>query len=198
MKKLGFIFLPFMLLILAACSSDEGKGEEGQVNVDKGLLNVEVTLPATFFEGEDLDSVIAEAKKDGVSKVTKNDDGSLTYKMPKSKHKEMLKDLAKSTDETMEEMKNDKDFPSIKDISRNKSLSEFTMEVDKGKFEDSFDGFAALGLGITGMYYQAFNGKDLDDYNVTIFIKDEETQKVFDKFVYPDDLEEAGESEEAK
>ena len=198
MKKLGIIFLPFMLLILAACSSDEGKGEEGQVNVDKGLINVEVTLTATFFEGEDLDSVIAEAKKDGVSKVTKNDDGSLTYKMPKSKHKEMMKDLAKSTDETMEEMKNDEDFPSIKEISRTKSLSEFTLEVDKGKFEDSFDGFAALGLGITGMYYQAFSGKDVDDYNVTIFIKDAETQKVFDEFVYPDDLEEAGESEEAK
>ena len=38
----------------------------------------------------------------------------------------------------------------------NKSFSKFTLIVDKEAFENSFDGFAALGLAMTGMYYQAF------------------------------------------
>ncbi|MGE7662914.1 hypothetical protein ACQKL6_14595 [Peribacillus sp. NPDC097197] len=199
MKKFGFIFLMVMMAMLAACSSDDDnaskKDEEGALKVDKGLLNVEVTLPASFFEGEDIDSVIAEAKKDGVSKVTKNEDGSLMYKMPKSKHKEMMKDLEKNAEETMEEMKNGKDYPSIKEVSHNKAFSKFTLEVDKETYENGFDGFAAMGLGITGMYYQVFNGASPDEYKVTISVKDAATQKVFDEVVYPDDLE--GE-EEAK
>ena len=60
--------------------------------MDKGLLNVEVTLPASMFEGEDMDSSIAEAEKEGI-KVTRNDDGSATYKMSKGKHKEMMKEM---------------------------------------------------------------------------------------------------------
>ena len=67
-----------MITILAACSTNKLKdtasnnektsgqnqeetNEEG-VNVDKGLFHVEVTIPASFFEGEDLDAIIADAE----------------------------------------------------------------------------------------------------------------------------------------
>ncbi len=78
---------------MAACSSkddanekaDNSKQEDKNTEdtsgaVDKGLLNVEVTVPASFLEGEDIDSVIAQAKEDGIKDVKKNDDGSVTYK----------------------------------------------------------------------------------------------------------------------
>lgn len=55
--------------------------------MDKGLLNVEVTIPATLYKGQDIDSIISEAKNSGIKEVIKNDDGSLTYKMSKSEHK---------------------------------------------------------------------------------------------------------------
>jgi hypothetical protein len=51
------------------------------------------------------------------------------------------------------------------------------------------DGFAALGLGMSGMMYELFNGVKPDEYKVTIFIKDQATQKVFDQTVYPDALD---------
>lgn len=41
------------------------------------LLYVEVTVPATLLEGEDIDSVIAQAKEDGIKDVKKNDDSSV-------------------------------------------------------------------------------------------------------------------------
>ncbi|MED4531796.1 hypothetical protein [Metabacillus fastidiosus] len=194
MKKMAFILFALLLTILSACSNNASEDEksdkkaEETVDVKKGLLNVEITLPASMFEGQDIDTVIADAKKEGVTEVTKNEDGSLTYKMTKAKHKEMMQELEKSILETIEETKNSKDYVSIKDITHNDSFSEFTLIVDKAKYENSMDGFAALGLGMSGMMYQIYNGSD-PDTKVKIFIKDEATQEVFDETVYPDDLE---------
>ena len=171
MKKCMYLLLSLVIVLLTACSSDDKdeKAEKGdKLAVDKGLLNVEITIPASFFEGQDLDTVIADAKKDGVSEVTKNDDGSLTYKMSKSKHKELMKELKTNIQKTIDETKNGEDFPSIKDIKANKSYSEFTLEVDQSAFENSMDGFATLTLAMSGMFYQLFDGVDSDDYKVSI------------------------------
>ncbi|TQR20296.1 hypothetical protein [Psychrobacillus vulpis] len=203
MKKF-LVLITAIMLFLAACSSEkeenkvEGKKdtekvEDKAVEVDKGLFNVEITLPASFFEGQNIEEVIADAKKDGVSEVTKNEDGSLTYKMSKSKHKEMMEELETGLKESMDEMKNSEDFVSVKDVQSNKSYSEFTMVVDKEAYENSFDGFASIGLGMTGMYYQLFNGITADKTKVTIDVKDESTGEVFDTIVYPDDLEDTEE-----
>ncbi|MBO1915192.1 hypothetical protein J4G37_61495, partial [Microvirga sp. 3-52] len=93
------------------------KADTGEkVAVDKGIVNVEVTLPASFFEGEDIEEAIENAKDEGVSEVTKNSDGSLTYKMSKSKHKEMMAEIADNLISYADELKTDEDFQSIQDI----------------------------------------------------------------------------------
>lgn len=199
------LFVLLLMTFLSACSANEDsekqsneqekKSTEEGVNVDKGLLTVEATLPASMFEGEDIDTVISEAKADGVSEVTKNADGSVTYKMSKAKHKELMNEIGASITESIDEMKNGEDFVSIKDVSYNKSFSEFTLLVDKEAYDNSFDGFAVFGLGLSGAMYQLFNGADPDDYKVTILVKDEITEEIFSEVIYPDDLEEMGETE---
>lgn len=164
--------------------------DSGAVEIEKNLLSVEVTVPASMIDSDDIDQVIAEAKADGVGEVTKNSDGSLTYKMSKSKHKEMMNEMAAELKSSIEEMTNGEDFSSIKDITPNKTFSEFTMIVDQDVYENSFDGFATLGLGIGGMMYQLFDGVKSDDYKVTIHVKDETTGEEFATVVYPDDMEE--------
>ncbi|MEB2298651.1 hypothetical protein LAV72_03305 [Lysinibacillus xylanilyticus] len=201
MKKLLLVPLTLLLVILlVACNqdkeSDSGKktdnadktAEETPLKVDKGLLNVEVTIPASFLEGQDIDTAITAAKEEGVKEVIKNSDGSVTYKMPKSVHKKMLKDLEKSVIETVEEIKTSDDFTSIKDVTYNKSFTEFTLTVNKEQFENSFDAMSSMGLAIVGMYYQLFNGMDPEKFKVTVFFKDEATGDVINKVVYPDDL----------
>ncbi|MGI8350125.1 hypothetical protein NiCM35_10105 [Niallia circulans] len=198
MKKFTYAFLAVCMILLVACSADKDKKEntdnnkqadEQKMNVDKGLSNVEITLPASLFEGEDIDSVIADVEKEGI-KVTKNEDGSLTYKMSKAKHKEMMKEMEASLEESIKEIKESDDYVSIKDITHNKAFSEFTLVVDKKKYEDSMDSFAIFTLGITGMMYQVYSGVDPDDYQVKILTKDEATKDVLDETIYPDDLEE--------
>lgn len=198
MRKFTYAFLAVCMILLVACSADKDKKEntdnnkqadEQKMNVDKGLSNVEITLPASLFEGEDKDSVIADVEKEGI-KVTKNEDGSLTYKMSKAKHKEMMKEMEASLEESIKEIKESDDYVSIKDITHNKAFSEFTLVVDKKKYEDSMDSFAIFTLGITGMMYQVYSGVDPDDYQVKILTKDEATKDVLDETIYPDDLEE--------
>ncbi|EWG10920.1 hypothetical protein [Cytobacillus firmus] len=202
MKKV-IVFMSVMMVLLSACSESEKTAGEKEtvtektteeseaVEVDKGLLNVEVTLPASMFEGEDADSSIAEAEKEGI-KVTRNDDGSVTYKMSKAKHKEMMKEMETELQKTIADTKNGEDYPSVKEVTNNKDFSEFTLEVDREAYENSFDGFAVFGLGLSGMFYQLFNGVDPEDYEVKILVKDTATGEIFNEVIYPDALEEAG------
>ncbi|KON88054.1 hypothetical protein AF332_15360 [Sporosarcina globispora] len=206
---LGLVILA-ALLFITGCSSEETKDtgdkteqtsketdkkkeeENESVKVDKGLLNVEVTLPASMLEGEDMDSSIADAEKEGI-KVTKNNDGSVTYKMYKSKHKEMIKEIETELQKTIADTKNGEDYPSVEEVTHNKDFSEFTLEVEREAYENSFDGFAVFGLGLSGMYYQLFNGVDPEEYEVKILVKDTATGDVFDEIIYPDAMEETGE-----
>jgi PBP1b-binding outer membrane lipoprotein LpoB len=200
MKKLLMVLVT--LILLAACSSEETSNKESKedtakkeesVEVDKKLFNVEITLPVSMFNGESLETIKADAKENGIKAVTQNDDGSITYKMSKSTHKEMLKEISASIDETIEETKTSEDFVSIKDITYNDSFTEFTMIVDKEKYENSMDAFATMTLGMSGMMYQMYDGVSEDEYSVTIKVEDEASGETFEDVVYPDDLEETEE-----
>ncbi|MBA2939076.1 hypothetical protein HZF08_12230 [Paenibacillus sp. CGMCC 1.16610] len=162
--------------------------EVKSIEVDKGLLNVKVTMPSNMFNGANLDEVIAKAKADGVSEVVKNDDGSLTYTMSKAKHSEMMKQMETTLLKNIDDIKTSGNFKSIKDITSNKSLSEFTITVDQNAFKNSMDGMAGLGIAMTSMFYQLFNGASADNYKVTISLKDAETGAIFNTIVYPDAL----------
>jgi len=169
-------------------TSAEGLSIAAQgMEVDKGVLDIEVTLPVSLVIDKDLEQVIAKAKNAGVSEVINNGDGSITYKI--SSTSEIMSQLDTTLLNSIEEMKNGENIVSIRDITFNQSLSEFTMVVDKDLYEKSYDRFVALGLGIAGLFIGILNGIDPDNNTVVIFVKDEATQEVFEKIVYPDDLE---------
>ncbi|MEK5231932.1 hypothetical protein MHB42_09170 [Lysinibacillus sp. FSL K6-0232] len=180
MKKILLVLLTVMLgVILAACSEDKKSDELA-----------EVTIPATFFEGQDIDAAIASAKQSGIKEVSKNDDGSVTYKMTTAEHEEMLNGIKEGIKATIEDMKTGEDFQSIKDVTYNDTFSEFTLAVNKEEFDKGLDSIASFGLGIAGMYYQLFNGVAVEDYQVTVSFTDEATDEVIKKIVYPDEYKE--------
>lgn len=213
MKKLTMI-LAASGLALAACSSDNASeteqkeetvnteevaqeseaAEEGEgIDVDKGLFNVEITIPASFFEGEDLEQVAADAEAEGIEEATVNDDGSLTYKMSKAQHKKMMDELATSMEEAKSEITESGDYPSIQSIEASKNYDSFTVNVEREAYENSFDGFATMTLGMISSFYQLYDGANIDDYEVVIEMKDAETGEVFNTISYPEALEEMGE-----
>lgn len=216
MKKFATILMASGL-VLAACSGDgasdtepieeesavgvmtddeeetESAEESEGVNVDKGFFDVEVTVPASLFEGEDMEQVTAGAKVKGVEEVTVNDDGSVTYKMSKAQHKEMMDELAASVKEMKNELTESGDYPSIHSIEVSGNYDHFTVTVDREAYESSFDGFATMSLGMMGSFYQIYDGEKADQYEVNIDLKDAASGEVFNTITYPEALEEMGE-----
>ena len=178
-------------LLLTACGR-ENKTEENYIdflNVNKGMVNVDVTLPASFFIAATEEEIIAEAKENGVTETVVNEDGSVTYTMSKSKYKEMMKEMGDSVLSTIDEIVNSEDYTSIKEISYNKDFTEFDVKVNRQQYEEGFDGFAIVGLVIVSTYYSAFEGKSGEDSQTIFNMVDETTGEIYDTAIYPDDWE---------
>ncbi|MFF2480581.1 hypothetical protein [Paenibacillus sp. NPDC058071] len=196
MKKLAVLLLAASI-VLSGCSGAKKENTPASTNevsnnkqdkgieVDKKLLNVDVTLPAAMFEGQDMEQIIEDAKADGVKEVVKNDDGSLTYTMSKSTHEAMLKEMAAGIKESIEEILTDGTFASIKDIQYKDDFSEYTISVDKAAYQQSMDGFVIIGLSIQAITYKTFEGISADKQKVTMNVKDESTGEVFHTQVFP-------------
>src|SRR5699024_4673728 len=195
MKRIVIILLSSIFLM--ACASDKeateknnaassSDSEESGIEVDKGLLNVEITLPKMFFEDDELADIEAEMENSHEANVTKNDDGSLTIKMSKKEHKQLMSDMQEEFVDTIKQMIEAEDYPTIKDISYNRNMTELSIVVNKEEFESSFDGFALFSLGFTGLFYQIFNGKDIEKEKVTMKLIDEETTEEFEELIFPD------------
>ncbi|MHA7963722.1 hypothetical protein ACX93W_06200 [Paenibacillus sp. CAU 1782] len=216
MKKLLLVMTAVSTLLLSACGAAQNKNENtgiesketesaatesatpteaakeensAAVEVDKGLFSNEVTLPASMFEGQDFEQIVAQAKEEGIGEVIQNDDGSITYKMSKSAYKTMMDEMEQGLLDYVNELKSGTDFASIKDVTHNKSFSEFTLIVDKAAYESGFDGMASLGIVVAASYYQLFNGVSSDDLKITINAQDESTKEVFSTRVFPEALE---------
>ena len=198
MKK-WFIAFSATALLLTACGGENEKATEQEketeenagesLSVDKGILNVDVTLPASFFADSTEEEIIAGAKENGITEAVVNEDGSVTYTMSKSKHKEMMKEMGDSVLSTIDEIVNSEDYTSIKEISYNKDFTEFDVKVNRQQYEEGFDGFAVIGLVMVSTYYSAFEGKSGEDSQTIFNMVDETTGEIYDTAIYPDDWE---------
>lgn len=153
---------------------------------DSETKTVSITLPALLLGETDLGEVIKQATEQGITGVQPNADGSLTYDMPATVHKQLLEDLAAGIQESAEELKTGERFPSIKKLDYNKEMTEFTMVVDKAAYIDNFDGISTLAIGWQGMIYQAVAGAAAEEIKVTINVKDQSTGELVETIVYPD------------
>lgn len=161
----------------------------GDIEVDRGLLSVEVTIPASLAEEANIDQVVADFAEDGIriTDARRNSDGSITYKMSRADHRRLLTTLRESFEETFAETS--ADFPSVQSITFNSDLTRFRMVVDRAAFENSFDGFVVfLPLFAAGIY-AAFDGRDPEGMRIEIDYVDAATGQVFDTFIAPDDLQ---------
>lgn len=207
MKKLISVLLIIGMLasFAAGCSSEEeplpisvdpvattapiatsSPTEPDSIATDENLLTVDITLPASIFESEDMstfdfDSYASEQK---FISAELNADGSVTVKMTKSRHNELLEEMSKETDVTFAELIEGADTPYIKNITHNGNFSEITIEVIRADYENVFD-FTPFTVGMSAMLYQMF----LDmEYHVEVTVQDVENGDVINTFVYPDDL----------
>lgn len=206
MKRIISLFLA-IIMVLSLCACGAGNGTSGQetaadgeqasensaIEVDEGLLSVEITMPATFFEEETPEDILAAAEENGIEDCTINEDGSVTYKMSKAKHREMMAELKASWDETIEELiSGEEAVKSFRKIEYADDFSEFDVYVDP-EIYSALDSLYVLVFYMTGAYYQAFDGKDMDEIDVVVNFINNTTNEVIESGSFRDwvDSEEA-------
>ena len=197
MKKIVSIALVLCLaLVCVACGgapssspasasgdSKSSSNSSENIEVDKGLLDVTITLPASFFESFSTEETPYNAETFAASdtdarikSIKANEDGSASFTISKADHKVMMKEMFDTIVNSADSLK--ANFPSIRGVEANDNCTEITLIVDKASYEDSFDSFAILSLQLQGAMYQAFNGTAEND--VLVNIKDEASGEIFD------------------
>ncbi len=147
---------------------EDSKSEETQsIEVDEGLLNVEITVPPDFLEeGTTQETLDETAKEEGIKSITLNDDGSATYIMSKSKHDEMMAGIRESIDESMAEMIDPETYPTFVEVTSNDDYTHFTVKLSSNEVGLS-ESISVLGFYMLGGLYNAFNGTPVDDVTVS-------------------------------
>ena len=166
------VFICIMMLIAFTGCSDPGSAtsepspteESGsQVEVDKGLLNVEITIGADMLEtfdetAEEFKASLEENEEVDFKDVTINEDGSVTFKMSKSDHNKMMDEMLKSIDSSIAEItQNKEDYPNVIDITHDKDLLNWKIKMSSTE-QNISESFLCFGLAIQSIFYHGFNG----------------------------------------
>lgn len=166
-----FMSIFFLLLILIAVIvfrwaiqsgrlevviKDPDTNESYQLISSSGLFNVALTIPAEYVEGTTQKELNKQAKEGTFKSATLNKDGSVTYVMSKSQHKEMLNTLNDSIADELNKIPNSTDYPNVTKGEANDDYTKFT--VTTASTELSFEEqFLSVQLYIYGGMYNAFN-----------------------------------------
>ena len=166
-----FMSLFFLLLILIAVIVFRWAIQSGRLEVviknpdtnesyqlisSSGLFNVALTIPAEYVEGTTQKELNKQAKEGAFKSATLNKDGSVTYVMSKSQHKEMLNTLKDSIADELNKIPNSTDYPNVTKVEANDDYTKFT--VTTASTELSFEEqFLSVQLYIYGGMYNAFN-----------------------------------------
>ncbi|MDF2513141.1 MAG: hypothetical protein K0S04_3007 [Herbinix sp.] len=201
MKKLLLMLLLSSTLLLTACgtnttTSNESNGEAqkpttaiepsisgeeseassslddiGDVEVDKGLFNVELTIPATYVEGQTQEDLNKTSEEKGYKSITLNDDGSATYVMTKQQHEDMMKEMTDSINSTLSELIGSDDYPNFTAIEANDNFTEFNITTTSTEL-DMGESFSVLMFYMYSGMFNIFNGTQVDNIAVTFINAD--------------------------
>jgi hypothetical protein len=154
------------------------------ISVDEGILNVEITFPASLLSNTDMSTFDADAyaRENGFIKAVVNEDGSITATLSKSRHQEILEEYAAEVNKTFTEMIGSEDTPYITGVTSNSDFTSVIVDVDRIGYESVFD-LTPLAIGFSSMYYQVIAGLEL---HCEITIRDNVTLETITSVIYPD------------
>jgi len=156
--------------------------ESEGVEVDQGLLNVKITLPAFIFEDMTDFDPEAYTEENGFKETVVNEDGSITITMSKRRHSELLDEMVTEIENTFETLIESEDTPYVKEITSSDGYRTVTVRVDKEGYENSWD-MTPLSIYFNVVFYQIFD--DAEPY-CEVIIEDVETGEVLSSVIYPE------------
>lgn len=196
MKKSIILLVALILsLSLISCGTEaketsaiDQKTSDSSVKVDENLVTVDITVPAEFYEDQDMSTFDPEqyAKDNEYKKVVVNEDGSVTLTMTKARHKALLKEMQATIDESYQELLDDTDIPYIESVDHDKSFTTVTVQVDRDGYDNAFLDMTPLMVGFQATLYQTFAGEELHS---EVTMKYSDNGEIISTTVYPDDMQ---------
>ncbi len=136
------------------------------VEVEKKLFDVKLTIPKDYVgesTQEDLNKLCDEK---GFHSITLNEDGSATYIMTKTQHKDLMAEYYAQINNSLQEMIGSENYPNITAIDTNDDFTEFTVTTKSTELSIT-ESFSVLGFYMYGGLYSVFNGTEVDNISVT-------------------------------
>lgn len=170
--------------------SSEGAAEsatDGEIEVDKGLLNVEILLPADFVSffsgGGSPESALTEISEEGFDDAVVNSDGSILLTMSRLRYERLMDEQRSSLEQYLEELPGPES--GITKAEANRDFTEFTITVDRANASQETLGalgFLSFGLALVTGIYQIFDGTSPDETQLRVEYVDAATGEVFDVY----------------
>lgn len=194
MKKKLFAFLLLGALLTSCGSTDslrettavneatevkEDNSELKSVKKEKKDDTVELNIPSDFVDAatqEELDNIVKE--KDFIS-ATLNPDGSATYVITKSKHKELMKEVTEELNSSLDELITSEEYPNITDIKTNSDFTNFSITTTSPELSLE-ETFSVMMFYTCGAMYNVFNGTPVDNVHVDFINAD--SGEIIDSF----------------
>lgn len=136
----------------------------GDVEVEKELFDVTLTIPVEYVGEASQEDLNAQASEIGY-KVVLNDDGSATYTMTKSQHKEMLSAFQEEINSALAEMVGSEDYPNITEVTANDDFTSFTVTTTSTELGMN-ESFSVMAFYMYGGMYGIFSGENVDNVHV--------------------------------
>lgn len=143
----------------------------GQIEVDEGIFNVELTIPSDYVGEQTQADLDALAEEYGFKSIVLNEDGSATYTMTKKQHKELLEEIYNQIDDNLNEMVGSENYPNFTKIETNHNFTEFTITTKSTELDLS-ESFSVIAFYMYGGMYSVFSGEEVDNVSVT-FVNEE-------------------------
>lgn len=163
----GLLAVTLLCGVAAGCTKNEKENNSpeatsviNQIQLEKQLFDVTLTLPADYVEeGTTQEQLEEEIKSNsGIKSVKLNEDGSVTYKMTKKAHQEMMQSMADSIDEAMKKMVGSEDYPNFVNVKANEDYTVFTVSVNSNELSLN-EGFSVIAFYFYGGMYGAYDGE---------------------------------------
>ena len=131
----------------------------GEITVDPGMTNVEITIPASMFGSTDMSTFDIEkyTNDNGFRNAVLNANGSITVTMSKSRHTELIDEMAHSINKSFDELTAETAY--ITGITANTDFTKVTVDVDRAGYEAAFD-VTPLAIAMNVGFYQILAGKE--------------------------------------
>ncbi len=152
------------------------ENEHQSIEVDENLLTVEITVPSDFIGETTQEDIDKNVKEKGFVSGKLNSDGSVTYKMTKKQHKELVAQIKEKIDSQLNEMVGSEDYPNIVNVEANDDYTSFTITTKSTEL-GLMESMSTLAFYMYGGMYNAFAGEQVDNIHVD-FVNEESGQVI--------------------